>query len=53
MSTNFTRKSYAGFSVSYLPTTPPPLPPKKEGQLGWSVWVVIYGDLQCILLRVP
>ena len=37
---------------------PPRLPPKKEGQLGWSVWVVIYGDLQfseaeCILLRVP
>lgn len=50
MSTNFTCKSYAGFSVSYLATTPPS-PPKKESQLGWSVWVVIYGDL-CILLRV-
>ena len=51
-STNFTCKSYAGFSFSYLATTPPPhSPPKKESQLGWSVWVVIYGDL-CILLRV-
>lgn len=43
------------FRICLLTPTPPP---KKESQLGWKVWVVIYGDLrfsgaECILLRVP
>ena len=41
MSTNFTCKSYAGFSVSYLATTPPPLQKRKSAglvRMGGNLW---------------
>ena len=42
MSTNFTCKSYAGFSVSYLPTNPHPSPQKRKSagleSMGGNLW---------------